>query len=62
MDDNARRVERIKKALGCKTDAELAERIQSHRPNVTRWKTRGFYPVQANLVDALLDELDAKDK
>jgi hypothetical protein len=48
--------------LGCKTDAELAVRIQSHPPNITRWKKRGFYPILANLVDALLEEIEKKVK
>lgn len=58
MDENTHRVERIKTALGCNKDAELAKHIKSHPPNITRWKKRGFYPSTANLIDALLDVVE----
>jgi hypothetical protein len=54
MNDNEERVQRIKEMLGCQTDTELAERIKSHPPNITRWKRRGFYPIVANLIDEMI--------
>jgi hypothetical protein len=54
MNENEERVQRIKEMLGCQTDIELAERIKSHPPNITRWKKRGFYPIVANLIDEMI--------
>lgn len=56
MEENKRRVERIKKALGCKTNTALAKRIGSHAPNITRWRKQGFYPSMAGLIDELIKE------
>ncbi len=56
MDDNEKRVERMKKVLRCKRDIELAKRLNQYPPNITRWKKRGFYPSTASLIDELLNE------
>jgi hypothetical protein len=62
MKKNERRVERIKAALGCRTDIELAKLLKSYPPNISRWKKRGFYPAIANLIDELLSRVDKKSK
>ena len=58
MDSNEKRLVRIKDVLNCKRDKNLADRLESHPPNITRWKKHGFSPSTANLLDALLDDHD----
>lgn len=52
--DNDKRIETIKKILGCRTDNQLASKINSHQPNISRWKKSGFSTATANLIDKLI--------
>jgi transcriptional regulator with XRE-family HTH domain len=48
-------IEEIKKALGCKTDSELARKLQVDRNTVWRWKNNGFHPSTKRLILLLLE-------
>ena len=52
--DNAKRMDRIRRLLGCSTDSELAEKLGTNQPQVSRWRKTGFYGSTQGLVDALL--------
>jgi len=47
-------IERIKEALNCKTDSELARKLKVERNTVFRWKTKGFHPSTERLILLLL--------
>ncbi len=47
-------IQKIKKALDCKTDSELARKLQVDRNTVFRWKTKGFHPSTERLIQLLL--------
>lgn len=40
--DPEKRVDRIKKMLDCKSDSELARRLETKQPQIARWKRREF--------------------
>ncbi len=52
--ENDKRVNRIRRALGCKVDAELASKLSTYQPNISRWRSKGFHPSTALLIDSLL--------
>lgn len=55
-------IEEIKKALDCKTDAELARKVQVDRNTVFRWKRDGFHPSTERLIKLLLKKNGTKRK
>lgn len=58
MDENSQRLERVKKALGCKSDYELGKRLNLRHPQISRWRGRGFHASTAILIDSLLDLIE----
>ena len=52
--ENEKRIDKIQKLLSCSSISELAKKLNTHQPNVSRWRKKGFYPSTASLIDALL--------
>jgi predicted transcriptional regulator len=52
--DPEKRIERIKRLLDCKSDSELARRLELKQPQIARWKRGEFSKSMAMLVDYLL--------
>ena len=61
-DVNRKRIERLKIALDCLTDKDLASKIGSYDSNVCRWKKSGFHVTTANIIDALLDVIESQKR
>lgn len=59
--DNYDRIEIIKKFLDCKTDNQLASKINSHQPNISRWKKDGFSSATTNLIDELISVIEKQN-
>jgi hypothetical protein len=57
-EENAIRVDRIKKILGVETDVELAELCESYQSRVSSWRRKGFTKPFERLLDLLLDKYD----
>jgi transcriptional regulator with XRE-family HTH domain len=51
---NDKRVDRIRKLLGCKTDIDLAARLGTNQPQISRWRHKGLPPSTTALIDSLL--------
>lgn len=58
LDENKRRIERIKKILGIEQDQELAAACDTQHPRVSYWKNKGFHKSTAKLWDLVLDAYD----
>ena len=52
--DNDRRIKRIRSLLNCDSDVELAKRLDTNQPQISRWRRGGFARSTAALIDALL--------
>lgn len=52
--ENETRLERIKKILGCHSDADFARFLKVNRTQVFRWRHKGFAPSVTKLIDLLL--------
>ena len=53
-------ITKLKKALDCKNDSELARKIGVNRSRISYWKTNGFHKSTENLLKLLLDKMDDK--
>lgn len=51
-------INKIKKALGCKTNRELALLLDVEESTVSRWKKQGFHKSTERLILLLLREND----
>lgn len=49
-----RRINRLKKLMGCNTDVEFAAFLKVNQPQVSRWKSVGFHESTAKIIDHLL--------
>ncbi len=52
--DHNKRLNRIRKLLGLKTDVELADLIEAKQPQLSRWRKAGFSMSTGNLLDELV--------
>lgn len=53
-DRNEKRMLRIRKLLGCKKDTELAKKLKTNQPQISRWRNTGFHESTTILLDHLL--------
>ena len=63
--DNKERMDRLKTALKCVTNAELARKINEeagqmivYSSTIPQWKKRGMNRPMASIIDLLLKEID----
>jgi hypothetical protein len=54
LNENDRRMNRLRRYLGCRTDSELAAKIDAKQPQISRWRTTGFPRSTGELVDKLI--------
>lgn len=57
-DPNRKRIDRLRKAAGCLTDKELADKFGVDAPRVAYWRQKGFHESTAAVIDFLLDQLE----
>lgn len=51
---NEKRMKRIRKLFGFRTDVELAEFLGAQQPQISRWRNSGFHESTTKLIDELL--------
>ena len=51
-----KRIEKLKEKWGCKSDAELAQRLEIKPQQITKWKVNGFPAYVGRLIDEILGE------
>ena len=53
--NNRQRIKKIRTLLVCDTDVELAKKLGTNQPQISRWRNVGFHGAATSaLVDALL--------
>ncbi len=62
MDKHRKLIERVKSTLDCRTNTELAERLNIHVNQVYRWQKSGFYPSTLALINELLNWAGSKEE
>ena len=50
-------IKKIKKALGLKTNQELAGLLGVHKTQITRWNKDGFHKSTETLINLLLERI-----
>lgn len=52
--EHEKRIDKLKRLLGCKTDVELAKLLGSQQPQIARWRRGELRKSMASLIDVLL--------
>lgn len=51
-------ITKIKEALNCKNDSELARLLNINRSRISYWKNKGFHKSTESLLKLLLEEIE----
>ena len=62
MTAEQKRIDRIRKLLGIRTDIELGAHIGASQPQISRWRNTGFHVTTSKLLDELLKIISKKQK
>ena len=57
-----KRIDRIRKLLGFRTDIELGAYLGAKQPQISRWRNTGFHATTSKLLDELLKIITQKQK
>jgi hypothetical protein len=57
--ENEKRVDRIRRLLGCKSDVELAKKLETQQPQISRWRRGELSKSMVRLIDELVSTIGA---
>lgn len=56
-----KRIDRIRRLFGCRTDAQLGELLGTTQPQIARWRKGDVAKTTANLIDGLLSLISKRN-
>ena len=56
-----KRIDRIRRLFGCRTDSELGELLGTQQPQIARWRKGDVAKTTASLIDGLLSLISKRN-